>query len=529
MATLALDYVSPLPPVASGIADYSADLLPQLSELADVRVLALPGQPVSEEVRARYRPEPAEEAGEGGRLPLYQMGNNPYHAEVWRLARERPGVLTLHDWLLHHLVGHLTLGRSDFAAYRRQLEADHGWVGAAAALPRRFSLESQASLFSLPVHRGLLLAQRGVLVHSRWAVERVAEENPELRVRAIPMGIPLPAEPDPAAGLALRRRLGIPERGPLLGSFGFQTPIKRTAAVVAALADPRLAAAHLVVVGEASPVLDLPGEAARAGVGERVHVMGYVPWADFEAAVAAVDVCLNLRYPTAGETSASLLRVLAAGRPAIVSDYGQFRDLPEAVALRVSLGDGEAEALAAALAELLTSPDRLAAMGQAARDHVRTEHDPRESARQIVAACREWRQLPPPGPRPPRERPATSLVMPAEAQASLELAGADLPWPAGERREVEVALTNSGPVTWLAAEKGPGGLALEVGFTEGEGGPARPWRGLPRDLPPGGQIGFRVALRRPLGETELRLRLWRLGPWVSEGGAEALAEWRRAV
>ncbi|HEX4952088.1 MAG TPA: glycosyltransferase family 4 protein [Thermoanaerobaculia bacterium] len=529
MVTLGLDYVSPLPPVASGIADYSIDLLPHLCELADVRVLALAGQPVAEAVQARYHPEPAETVGQTGRLPLYQMGNNPYHAEIWRLARERPGVLTLHDWLLHHLAGHLTLGRADFHAYRRQLEVDHGWVGAATALPRRFSLESQASLFSLPVHRSLLLAQRGVLVHSRWAAERVAEENPEVRVRAIPMGIPLPAAADPAAGLALRRRLSIPESVPLLGSFGFQTPIKRTAAVVAALSDPRLAAAHLVVVGEASPALDLAGEAARAGVAERVHVMGYVPWADFEAAVSAVDVCLNLRYPTAGETSASLLRVLAAGRPAIVSDYGQFRDLPEAVALRVPLGEGESESLAAALAELLESPERLAAMGRAARAHVRSEHDPAESARQIVEACLEWRELSPPGPRPPRERPATSLVAPGEVQAGLEVAGADRPWAEGERREVEILLTNAGQVTWLAAEKGPGGLALEVVFSAGEGGPPRPWRGLPRDVPPGEQVGFRVPLRRPLGEAELRLRLWRLGPWTSQGGPEALVEWRRAV
>src|SRR5204862_7305609 len=124
----------------------------------------------------------------------------------------------------------------------------------------------------------------------------------------------------------------------------------------------------LVIVGQASAAMDLEGEARRLGVAERVHVLGFLPLEDFEASIAAVDLCLNLRYPTAGETSASLLRVLAAGRPAIVSDYAQFGDLPETVALRVPLGDGEAEALAAKLRELLAHPERLRAMGAAARE-----------------------------------------------------------------------------------------------------------------------------------------------------------------
>src|SRR6202023_2483009 len=114
--------------------------------------------------------------------------------------------------------------------------------------------------------------------------------------------------------------------------------------------------------------------AHRAGVAARVHVTGYLPFADFASAIAAVDLCLNLRYPTAGETSASLLRVLAAGRPAIVSDYAQFAELPAEVALRVPLGDEEPAALAALLRQLLADPGRLAAMGRAAREHVRQRH-----------------------------------------------------------------------------------------------------------------------------------------------------------
>ena len=41
-ARLRLDYVSPLPPVRSGISDYSAALLPHLEPLCDLRVVRGP-------------------------------------------------------------------------------------------------------------------------------------------------------------------------------------------------------------------------------------------------------------------------------------------------------------------------------------------------------------------------------------------------------------------------------------------------------------------------------------------------------
>ncbi|MFY9822913.1 MAG: glycosyltransferase, partial [Thermoanaerobaculia bacterium] len=361
-----LDYVSPLPPVRSGIADYSMDLLPALAALADVRLIRLPELPVSPEIERAWPLAPAAETGSGGRLPLYQMGNNRYHQGVRDLALRIPGVLTLHDVVLHHLLQDITLGRHDpqgFQDYKAELTRDHGWIGEAAALAKRWNAWGEAPLFSLPAHRTLLRRQRGVLVHSRWAAELLADEEVGVPVRAIPMGVPLPPAADAAAGRSLRRRFGLPEAGPVIGSFGFQTPIKRTLSAVRALAAPGLEQVHLVIVGQASPAMDLEGEARRAGVAQRVHVLGFLPFEDFEASIAAVDLCLNLRYPTAGETSASLLRVLAAGRPAIVSDYAQFAELPGEIALRVPLGEEEPAALAALLRELLANPGRLAAMG----------------------------------------------------------------------------------------------------------------------------------------------------------------------
>jgi len=531
----ALDFVSPLPPVHSGIADYSVDLLPALVERAAVRVLGLPGQPVDPDVVERFGVVPAEGAAPEGRLPLYQMGNNRYHEAVERMALARPGVLTLHDLVLHHLLSEEYLSRIDFEGYRRRLTADHGWIGAQAARPRRWGAEVQAMLFELPAHRTLLRRQRGVLVHNRWAAERIGAEDPEIRVRVVPMGVPLPAAVDAGAGRAFRRRLGIPEDAPVLGSFGFQTPIKRTAKAVEALAAPELAAAHLLVVGESPRAPTAEGgdqgggdDAAAAGPGvlevlardlgvaERVHETGFVPWEDFEAAIAACDLCLNLRYPTAGETSASLLRVLAAGRGAVVSDYGQFAELPEAVALKVPLGDGEIPGLVAGLAELLAAPERLAAMGRAARRHVADHHDPAAAAAAVVDACADWATADPPGDRPADPPPPTTLTW-WGLEGRIEVDGIDAPWPAGSRRRLGVRVTNvpeagrvaGGGARWLAAWRGAGGVALRsvLDTPRGDLLAGRPWLPLPRDLAPGESHRFEVEIRRPPGPARLRFDL----------------------
>ncbi|KAB2954847.1 MAG: glycosyltransferase family 4 protein, partial [Thermoanaerobaculia bacterium] len=385
--TLRIDYLSPLPPVRSGISDYSVDLLPHLAAHADVRVLRLPGQPVDPELAARWRPEPAERAGEDGRIPLYHMGNNRYHEGVWELARERPGVMVLHDLVLHHFLLDRTVGRGRFEPYREELERDHGWIGARAAMPVRWGAFGSAAQFALPANRSLLRRQRGVAVHGRWAASVLAEEDPELAIAVVPMGIPLPAAAPVERGLEFRRAWSIPAGAPLIGSFGFQTPIKRTEVAVRALARPELAEVRLLIAGEPSPYANYEGLAAELGVAERVFVTGFLPFVEMEAAIAATDLCLNLRYPTAGETSASLLRILAVGRPVVVSDYAEFGELPDAVAVRVPLGDGEEEYFARRLAELLLgNREDLSRMGASARRHVAEQHDPERAARALVEA-----------------------------------------------------------------------------------------------------------------------------------------------
>lgn len=497
---LAIDFVSPLPPVRSGIADYSVDLLQNLERLCDVRVIRLPEQPVDPGVERRWNLQPAEVTGEGGRLPLYQMGNNSYHAGVEALALERSGVLTLHDIALHHLAVELTLAEGELEPYLERLAADHGWLGEAVGQARKWWEIGEAALFTLHAHRTLLRCQRGVLVHSDWAVETIHESDPELEVRRVPMGIPLPPPADRQAGREFRQRLGLDDRTLLLGSFGFQTPIKRTDRVIAALAKKQLSDVHLVIAGEVSPALDLEKEARRLGVADRVHLMGFLDYRDFEAAIGACDLCTNLRYPTAGETSASLLRVLALGRPVVVSDYAQMAELPDEVVVKAPLGKDEVEALAQRLGELLLDRDRLQSMAEASREYVRVHHDPEAAAAAVAEACRELSELSAPGPATPELEPPTTLFW-HRIEGEIEVEGVVEPWPEGERRRLRVEIRNTGVARWLPSREEVGGLVLEIHWRQGAARePMDPhWSRFSRPVAPGETVRVEVEVRRPLG------------------------------
>jgi hypothetical protein len=338
-----------------------------------------------------------------------------------------------------------------------------------------------------------------VLVHSQWAAFQVEEENPGVQVRVVPMAVPLPERVDSEAAAAFRLRHDLPTDCPLLGSFGFQTPIKRTDVAVRALAEPALADAHLVVAGEVSPILDLEHLAAELGIADRVHVTGFLDYDEFEAAIAACDLCLNLRYPTAGETSASLLRVLALGRPAVVSEYAQFAELPSEVVVKVPLGDGEVAALAEAAGAALADKAALAGMGEAARDLVRRQHDPDHAALQFARALSELSEVEPPGASVEHIAPPTTLLW-QDLPGEIEVVDAEAPWDVGAAKKLSVRLRNSGPARWLPTKEQPGGVILDVQWRREPGGDAveRTWSELPRPIDEGETFEFRLELRRPI-------------------------------
>jgi glycosyltransferase involved in cell wall biosynthesis len=145
-----------------------------------------------------------------------------------------------------------------------------------------------------------------------------------------------------------------------------------------------------LLVGAVSPGFDLDRRLQRLGLSEEGIVReAYVEEDRLWSLMAACDVCVNLRSPTMGETSGSVIRQLSLGKPVIVSDVGWFSELPDGVALKVPVDAQETDALYAALELLARDEAARRAMSAAALDLVRREHDLDRTAELYVAALEQ--------------------------------------------------------------------------------------------------------------------------------------------
>ncbi|HEU4792229.1 MAG TPA: glycosyltransferase, partial [Nitrolancea sp.] len=302
---------------------------------------------------------------------VYQMGNSPAHAYMYETALEVPGILVLHDTLLHHLIMAMLLRGRRVREYRALMERRYGSAGREAA-GRVLKGQVPASLFDFPLSEEIIDASRAVIVHSQASLVQVHSWSPGASAYRVPMGIPVPAGLE--RGVA-RRVLGLPDDQFILASVTHVNPYKRLDVVLRALRRLREdVPARLFIAGTVSPLVPLQRMVALLGLEDAVEILGFVDDARARLIVAAADVCVNLRYPTAGETSASLLRIMGSGRPVMVSDVGSFRELPDDAAIKVPVDALEEEMVLGLLRALSVDSALRESIGRNAKEFVRREH-----------------------------------------------------------------------------------------------------------------------------------------------------------
>ena len=364
-------YYSPLPPARSGIADYSSLLLPALERRVDV-VLARPN-----------RPHPPAD------VALFQLGNDPqWHGWIYEALRRRPGLVVLHEVSLHNLVAGLTLGRGDRDGYLDAVEHEGGGEARMHAERALAGLEAplwEAQPDRFPLIREALDLAEGVLVHSEYA---------EGTVRAAGFAGPVHRVAYPALPVTARADALLPKgRSPVIGSLGKLNSAKRIPQLLHAYSRLlRLFPKALLVLagdGVGDRAMHIRLEALGFEAGRDVLLRGYVPTEEFSALVSGCDVCVSLRGPTLGETSASAIAALAAGTPLVVSDVGWFSELPDSVAAKVAPDEWEIDHLAAVLALLASDTEFRRMMGSAGRAFVQRELGVERAADGYAAALTE--------------------------------------------------------------------------------------------------------------------------------------------
>ena len=373
-------FFSPLNPAPTGISDYSEELLPPLADClapyAEIELVvdASYGELTNRALKHFPQRSLNEFHARASRYDviLYHMGNSPAHAGIYETLLKFPGVVVMHDVVLHHLRAWLTLERGNRADYLAAMKREYGEAGERAAWGE-IGGRALADRFEFPLNENVARAARALIVHSDYAARQLQPLAPKTPLAVIPMGIEIPnimPRDSSRATLQLARDEFV------IAMFGDAQPNKRVLPALEAFAKfrARFPDSRFVLVGRVSPLFDVRGATKTLGIADAVDLIGYAPRETYDAYIAAADLCLNLRYPTAGETSASLLRLFAAEKACIVTDTGAFSDLPDATCVKVRADEREEKNLCDAFEFFARDARRGMRLGKFARAFVEQGH-----------------------------------------------------------------------------------------------------------------------------------------------------------
>ncbi len=313
--------VGPLPPEHSGIAEYSAGLVELLRDRG-VQVHTV----VRGDVERMGMQQVIDELGQADAI-VYQMGNHPaFHGWMLPLMAQVPGIVHLHDLVLHHMVAGVLSDEGLLSdGYARVLEQWHCAADVKSAmLALRYGtpIWGRDEVVHYPLHQVATKLALEVVVHSRYAAERVAKEFPWLPVTVIPQLYPV------AARHRVRDCLNT------IAVMGGGQANRRFDWIVEALLqiDPVLTRPlTLEIAGDVEPAVQLQLERLSGLQNVRLVNHGRIDDEQFRDMFARADLMIALRQPTMGEASAVVSKALQAGLPVVVSDQAWYAELPSCV------------------------------------------------------------------------------------------------------------------------------------------------------------------------------------------------------
>ena len=386
-----LAYVSPLPPTRSGIAAYSADLLPALARHYEIDlILAQDG--VDDPVLGDFVQRSIEWFDANAHTfehIVYQFGNSAFHTHMFDLLECHPGVVVLHDFFLSGVIHHAEAEHRLPNHYCRSLYLAHGYGALAEEQADR-----TASIMAYPSNKQVLDRATGVLVHSAHAAAMAQRwYGPDYGAgwRVLPLVCLRPGA-DTADRAQVRAGLGFMPADFVVCSFGILSAPKCNDRLVEAWIDSTLAQdphCHLVFVGEIAQGRFGMALRERIAAHPRIRVTGYADTPLYRQYLAATDAAVQLRASSRGETSGAVYDCLSYGVPTVVNVHGSAAEVPEHACLRLddafrqaalvaameSLhGDAALRARlrrdAAAYMEAAHAPTRIAALYREAIEHV---------------------------------------------------------------------------------------------------------------------------------------------------------------
>lgn len=396
---LKLAYTSPLPPLKTGIADYSAELIPVLSEYYDITLIIDQGEVSDDWAKLNCDIRQSkwfEENYKSFDRVIYQIGNSSFHEHMFDLLKKIPGVVVLHDFYLGHVQAAMEFLDNGNLPWTRELYSSHGYD---AVLSRFQADDLDKVVWNYPVSLSVVNNSKGVIVHSnfskslaqKWYGDKITESFTVIPLLRISSGN--------CDRTAARQSLSIDGDTFLVCSFGILGKSKLNNRLLQAWKDSQLSkdpCCQLVFVGQNNDdeysrmILEM---IKNNDLESQVKITGWASKELFNNYLASADIAVQLRTKSRGETSAAVLDCMNYGVPTIINANGAMADLPKN-AVYMMPDEFSDEELVSALEELRQNFEKRVILGSNARTAIKSEHDPQKCAKMYRDAIERFYSKP---------------------------------------------------------------------------------------------------------------------------------------
>jgi len=314
--------VTSLPPLETGLATYAIRVIENTVNFIEWTVAYTSGSD-PESLPGNVKSMPIEEMEECNvpNIRIFQIGNSADCFPVARALYKLGGTVVFHEIVFHHMLRYSYLEKNEIDEYKRELIFCLG--PAAGKVEKDLSgkntsvSEFDTKLKQYPLAGRILNSASSAVCLNSFALSKLERTFPEGKI--IRIGHPLSKLPD----------IQIPLRPYKIcfGMIGSNHPGRNLEKVIESVKLLRndLPDSGLVLVGSGYPE-DLPEWVTNAG---RLDEKEYQGW------IRTLDYLFDVRYPTCGETSGSLLEAMRAGIPSIVTATGSFNNIPSDAVIRV--------------------------------------------------------------------------------------------------------------------------------------------------------------------------------------------------
>ncbi|KOP22918.1 hypothetical protein AMR41_28980 [Hapalosiphon sp. MRB220] len=385
-------YFSPLPPKKTGISTYSYHLSKAINKLAEVHLYdadiyysRLEDIPVKDFIRY---PEVLCDLDKYDAL-LYHLGNNPhYHLDIYQVFLQKPGFVVLHDTVLYYLIAGLGKGGmlKEFCLNYGKDRLKEFW-DLINQCPDADILRYQFPE-KYPFIDRVLSNALGIIVHSHTSKQFILNGGYKGDISVVNL-LDYPKnteEINPEDKEVLINKHNWSKDTIIIGCFGFIGGTKRIKTLIDAFIN--LVKFHklnvkLLIVGEGDTI-PINIYIQNKNIQNNVIQTGFVSDQEFKLYLSLSDIVVNLRYPSMGEVSATLIQAFSYAKPCVVTNHAWFSELPDECVRKVGYGTEELDELVKVLLELIQKPEMRQRLGMNAQKYVQLNCEPDRVAQAYI-------------------------------------------------------------------------------------------------------------------------------------------------